>query len=167
MMTRRARPPLTLLAGLLLLGAAACGDEQGTLYGSQCDLISCEVDRTDCLGYFGGAATPSNIQVTYWRGSDKNGWEYTAKLVFIDLDQLDPPPELPGHRFEEQELLDHVQFTRPPPGENWPAFEGTYCEIQKGGNAPNSSFGGKCGFIFDNGRTLTAKWSCTMEEEPQ
>lgn len=152
--------PLLILAcaGIVLVG---CGEEPA-LSGSECDIISCDYDKIVCQRY---DTSPPGIIVHYKRVLEEGGERWTAK-IFVDLDGIGT---VEGQRFEddltteENEFTNRVSLSRPGEEEQWPEFDGNYCEINKGGDVPGKDMSGKCAFAFINGYFLTAKFSCKLE----
>ena len=153
---------LAASTGALLLASLAvssCGEDTSPLDGSQCKLMSCAFTSIQCQGFFDkDQGTPKDLKVIYMN-KDDSGTTYTA-IISMNVRDLD---KVEGTCLTDQEMLDRVTLYRPPPGEPWPDFTGNKCCISKGGDTPDKRFEGKCGFLFDNGRTLTARWSCNLE----
>jgi len=89
-----------------------------------------------------------------------------AKLEVPPLAHPGDPYEVTveGTRFEGEEFLNRVQLSRPGSLEQWPDFEGNFCEIKEGGDAAGQDMSGKCAFAFTNGYFVTAEFKCTLEE---
>jgi hypothetical protein len=147
--------PFLILCGVALT-PANCGEDQKGLYGSQCEIISCAFDRIECQLY----PDPNHAIVIHYLRMLEEGQEWTAKIV-IDMDGID---KAEGTRLEEDEFRNRVQLSRPGSLEQWPDFEGNFCEIKKGGDQTGKDMSGKCAFAFDNGYFVTAEFSCTLEE---
>jgi len=156
---------LTLLMASTLLASLGCGDDCKGLCGSICDLRACDYNKITCYGNWDGEGDSRHIKdlkVYYQQCGSPSSCIFAAILVFEDLLGIDP---VNGHCFEgESEMLAHVLIQAGADGEPWPAFEGNRCCISKGGETAGETFAGKCGFLFDNGRTLTAPWSCELED---
>ncbi|NOZ86996.1 MAG: hypothetical protein GXP49_12180 [Deltaproteobacteria bacterium] len=152
---------MAVTASAMLIGA--CGDETSPLDGSECTLMSCNFTTIKCQGFFDkDQGTPKDLKVIYLN-TDDTGTTYTA-VITIDVRNISP---VTGATFKGQDMLDRVTLYRPPPGEPWPVFTGNSCHISNGGDKLGGKYQGKCGFFFDNGRTLTARWSCKLEEPKQ
>jgi hypothetical protein len=158
-MTRFAPVWILACAGIVLV---ACGEEPG-LSGSECDIISCDYQKIVCQRY---DTNPPGIIVHYKRILEEGGERWTAK-IFIDLQGIE---SVEGQRFEDDELTseeneftNRVSLSRPGEDEQWPEFDGKFCEINKGGDVTDKEMSGKCAFSFINGYFLTARFSCTLE----
>ena len=138
------------------LGTLACGEESA-LSGSQCEIMSCSYDKIVCQRY--ATPQPPAIIVHYKRVLEE-GELWTAKIT-IDLQGIESAE---GQRFDDTEFTNRVLLSRPGPmEEQWPEFNGRFCEINKGGDVPDEDMSGKCAFAFENGYFLTAKFDCTLE----
>lgn len=145
-----------LIVCVVALVPANCGEDEKGLYGSQCEIISCAFDRMECQLY----PDPNHAVVIHYLRMLEEGQEWTAKIV-IDLDGV---TKVEGTRFEGEEMRLRVQLTRPGSLEEWPDFEGNFCEIKKGGDQAGKDMSGKCAFAFTNGYFATAEFACTLEE---
>ena len=142
--------------------ALSCGEES-KLSGSECEIISCSYDKIVCQRY--AAPQPPAIIVHYKRVLEE-GERWTAQII-IDLTGVESAE---GQRFEddentpdENEFTNRVALHRPGEEEEFPAFDGKFCEIKKGGDVPGESMSGKCSFAFETGYFLTAEFDCTLE----
>lgn len=145
-----------LILCVVALVPANCGEDEKGLYGSQCEIIGCDYDRIECQLY----PDPNHAVVVHYLKMLEEGQEWTAKIV-IDLDGVTTAE---GTRFEDDEFLNRVQLSRPGSMEQWPDFEGNFCEIKEGGDRDGQNMSGKCAFAFVNGYFVTAEFKCTLEE---
>jgi len=155
--------PFCILVWISISGFA-CGEESA-LSGSQCEIMSCSYDKIVCQRY--SSPQPPAIIVHYKRVLEV-GERWTAKIN-IDLYGIESAE---GQRFdydenspEDNEFTNRVTLSRPGPidEEQWPEFNGKFCEIKKGGDLPGTDTSGKCSFSFRNGYFLTAEFDCTLE----
>ncbi len=146
--------PFLILCGVALV-SANCGEDEKGLYGSQCEIISCSFDRIECQLY----PDPNHAVVIHYLRMLEEGQEWTAKIIIL-LDGIDP---VEGTRLEEDEFINRVELARPGSLEQWPDFEGNFCEIKNGGDQAGKDMSGKCAFAFDNGYFVTAEFSCTLD----
>ncbi len=150
------RTPLLLLAISLALAGLGCGSERA-LEGSECDLRSCDYNRIECDFYPQMGSTPRAIVVHYLIVEDA-GRQWTARLSmeFPGTDKIE------GQVIVPPDLFDRVIIAEGAGG--WPAMVDGKCEIKEGGDEVGKPLKGKCGFKFDNGRFLTARFDCTLED---
>ena len=146
--------PFLILCGVALV-SANCGEDEKGLYGSQCEIIGCSFDRIECQLY----PDPNHAVVVHYLRMLEEGQEWTAKII-IDLDGISP---VEGTRLEEEEFTNRVSLARPGSLEQWPDFEGNFCEIKNGGDQTDKDMSGKCAFAFENGYFATAEFSCTLD----
>jgi hypothetical protein len=135
----------------------ACGSDPD-LSGSQCDLIDCGHDIVVCKRVEPLTNQPRALQIHYQRTLEI-GVEWAAKIT------MEFPGDQPisGTRLEGQTFLDQVFLNRPGSVENFPEFTGRYCQIDTGGDENGKKLAGKCAFSFVNGRSMSAKFDCTLE----
>jgi hypothetical protein len=131
------------------------GNETG-LTGSQCDIMNCSYDIIECDRY----PSPNDaIVVNYIRTLDA-GQEWTAKIA-INLQGIS---QVEGQRIDGSEFLDRVQLYKPGAGEQWPDFEGDFCEFTHGGDQIGEEMAGTCAFAFTNGYSVTAEFTCILDQ---
>ncbi len=134
---------------------SVCSEDPGGLYGGQCDLMDCGYDVVECQLY---TATDRAIVVHYINNPDQQR-EWTARIG-IALNGIE---KVPGLKLDGQEFLDRVTLTRPSSTQQWPEYDGRFCEIRSGGDQAGKNLSGKCSFSFTNGHFLTADFSCELQ----
>jgi hypothetical protein len=138
-------------------GGGDGGDNGGKtgLTGDMCDIIYCGYDIIECGRY---PSPNAAIAVHYLKMFDA-GQEWTAKIL-IDVEGISP---VEGQRIEGSEFLNRVFLSRPGSMEQWPDFEGNFCEFTQGGDNTGEEMTGTCAFAFVNGYSVTAEFSCILE----
>lgn len=146
---------LTILgAGLLALVLTACGGG-GDISGSQCGLIDCSTNELTCHYY----PAPYDAYRIFYKRTLQEGWEYTA-ILNIELNGLDDPT---GTQIVDQEFLQRVDLYRPPPGEQWPEYDGGKLVIKNAGREEGKTLKGKASFQFINGYFASFAFNCSVE----
>jgi hypothetical protein len=148
---------LILWAGILFTAAAlqGCSGKCG-LDGSECDLIDCSSTEIKCQHF----DSPQHMIIIHFRRVFEDGGLEWAAKVYVDLNGLD---KAEGLEVKDQACMDRLSIDRPPPGSMWPVPESCKGEISSGGDEIGKEMSGKFSFYFEDGRAVTACFSCTLE----
>ena len=145
----------TLIAVVGVLGCFTCGGGDAGLSGSQCSLVDCKYDELICDLY----ASPNDFLKIYYKRNIEGGSEYTAILT-IDLTGID---QVAGLELQNQEFVERVDIFSVGMFDKWPGHHDGSLEIRSEVQV-GQKLDGKASFSFDNGRFLTAQFSCTLTE---
>ena len=63
--------------------------------------------------------------------------------------------------------LEKIYLKRPGEEEQFPEFEGNFCEVDSGGDQLGENMSGMCSFRFVTGYFMTADFSCELEAPPE
>jgi hypothetical protein len=87
-----------------------------------------------------------------------NGERWAAKII-IDTEGI---ATIEGSRLVGTDFLNRVSLSRPGEDDQWPDFDGTFCEITSGGDTVDTEMTGSCSFAFVNGYALEASFKCQL-----